>query len=78
MGTLLTDAILTKGELAKFLKLSERSIDRFAKDGKIPKPFYLGKSPRWDSSAIKKCFLDGFPGAGAPREIRPMSPATAN
>jgi predicted DNA-binding transcriptional regulator AlpA len=61
------DDFLTKTELARRLKLSERSVDRHCKAGKIPAPSYVGTRPRWLCATIDQWFRAGLPGGGAPR-----------
>lgn len=45
--------LLTKTELAKHLRCSERQVDKLTADGKIPSPILLGNSRRWPRSAIE-------------------------
>jgi predicted DNA-binding transcriptional regulator AlpA len=51
------DSYLTKGEVAQFLKLSTRSIDRLdandADDRTFPRPVRLLGQKRWLKSAIE-------------------------
>lgn len=44
--------LLTKTELAKHLRCSERQIDKLTADGRIPLPIMLGNCRRWPRSLI--------------------------
>jgi len=56
------DPLLTKAEVAHLLKVSEKTVSRWSKDGKIlPKPIYLtpemqegGRRPRWVPQEVWK------------------------
>lgn len=52
---------MTKAELAQFLQLSKRSIDRMTAAGELPKPRYVGAQrtrPRWDRDEIRQWWSD--------------------
>jgi hypothetical protein len=61
------EGFLTKADLAGRLKLSERSIDRLCRAGKVPAPSYAGTRPRWLRATIDEWFRAGLPGGGGPR-----------
>jgi len=44
---------LRKSQLARRYSVHERTIDRMADDGRIPKPIYRGKFPLWDESKLE-------------------------
>lgn len=44
--------LLTRAELAQYLKVSVRQIDKLRKDKAFPKPVMLGGSPRWRKHLI--------------------------
>lgn len=44
--------LLTKADLAKHLRCSERQVDKLTADGKIPRPIILGDSRRWPRASI--------------------------
>ena len=52
--------LLTKKEVAKMTKKGASTIDRYVKEGKIPKPVYLGGEPRWRKTDILK-FIKNLP-----------------
>ncbi len=52
--------LLTKKEAAKVAKIAESTLDKYVKEGKFPKPVYLGSYPRWRKSDILK-FIDNLP-----------------
>ena len=45
--------LLTKSELAKHLRCSERQIDKLTAAGRIPAPVIVGKSRRWSRAEIQ-------------------------
>jgi len=50
-----TDHCLSKSELARFLGISTRSLDRINAEGWLPAPdFVLGRSPRWSPWTVRK------------------------
>ena len=52
-ATLIPDQLKRKADLAKRFQCSTRQIELMAKDGRLPRPFYLGdSSPRWRQSDI--------------------------
>ena len=54
MSTEIEDQIYTKKELAAFLRLSQRSVDRAIEQGVLPKGFKIGGgSVRWRKSVIE-------------------------
>ncbi len=45
--------MMTKTEVAEFLRVSTKTVERGVKAGIFPEPIYLGpRSPRWDQDAI--------------------------
>ncbi|MEP3480787.1 MAG: helix-turn-helix domain-containing protein [Fuerstiella sp.] len=44
---------LSKNDLARELRTSERNIDRLVKSGELPKPFKLGGQVRWLRASIE-------------------------
>lgn len=50
MATATQDApeLMTKKQVAEFLQCSERQVELLTKNGRLPRPIYLGQSsPRW-------------------------------
>ena len=47
---------LTADDVAEILQCSTKSLRRWCRKGKFPKPFYVGKFPRW-----RKPVSDEFP-----------------
>ena len=45
---------LRKSQVAQRYQVHERSVDRMAKDGRIPKPIHRGKFPLWDESELEE------------------------
>jgi predicted DNA-binding transcriptional regulator AlpA len=45
---------LRKSQVAQRYQVHERSIDRMAEDGRIPKPIHRGKFPLWDESKLEE------------------------
>jgi predicted DNA-binding transcriptional regulator AlpA len=43
---------LRKQMLATRYGVNVRTVERMVKDGRIPKPIYLGKFPLWDSDLL--------------------------
>lgn len=52
------EKILTKRELAEWLRLSVRSIDRKVANRELPPPDRLAGVPRWRESVIKEWLAD--------------------
>lgn len=50
---------LTRAELAKRLKITERSIDRAIRDGKV-KPTRFGRAVRFAPDEVKRVEREGF------------------
>ena len=46
------DPLLTREELAEYLKVSPRQVDKIR--GKLPSPIYVGRLPRWPMSKIQE------------------------
>jgi predicted DNA-binding transcriptional regulator AlpA len=44
---------LRKSQVAARYQIHERSVDRWAKDGRIPKPIHRGKFPLWSESQLE-------------------------
>lgn len=44
--------LLTKAELARHLRCSERQVDKLTADGQIPRPIMLGSVRRWPRALI--------------------------
>lgn len=57
----LPPGLLTKRDVAHFLRVSIRKIERLKKDMKIPSPSYIGRSPRWRAEVIQQWFDNGCP-----------------
>jgi len=45
---------LRKASVAERYDITERSVDRWADDGRLPKPVYRGKFPLWDEDELTK------------------------
>ena len=44
---------MSKAEVATLFRVSTKTVERSCKEGRLPKPFYLGpRSPRWKKSEI--------------------------
>ena len=43
---------LTKTDLARHLRISERQVDYLTESGDLPPPFLVGKSRRWSRRSI--------------------------
>jgi len=52
------EKILTKKELAEWLRLSVRSIDRKVANRELPPPDRVAGVPRWRESVIEKWLAD--------------------
>jgi predicted DNA-binding transcriptional regulator AlpA len=65
MSILLDAGWATKCEVAEFLRLSTRSVDRLVQQGRLPAPSYFGTRPRWNSQSIREWAAAGR--CGAPR-----------
>lgn len=49
------DRLLTREQLAEFLQISIRQVDRLRSDGRLPSPFYVSESrPRWSRRQIQE------------------------
>jgi predicted DNA-binding transcriptional regulator AlpA len=46
---------LRKKNVAKRYQLSERSVDRWSADGRLPPPTFFGRVPLWDESELDAC-----------------------
>jgi predicted DNA-binding transcriptional regulator AlpA len=44
---------LRKSQVAARYQIHERSVDRWAEDGRIPKPIHRGKFPLWEESKLE-------------------------
>jgi predicted DNA-binding transcriptional regulator AlpA len=44
---------LRKAQVAARYQVHERSVDRMARDGRIPQPIYRGRFPLWDESKLE-------------------------
>ena len=47
--------LLRIGEVADWLSVSERSVQRMSEDGLLPRPVRLGGSIRWHEDEIAAC-----------------------
>jgi len=47
-----TDLLLGYQDIAKRLRLSERTVRRLVNTGRFPLPFYIGRTPRWTESVV--------------------------
>ena len=45
------DPLLTRDQLAEYLQVSPRQVDKIR--GKLPRPVYVGRLPRWPLSRVK-------------------------
>jgi predicted DNA-binding transcriptional regulator AlpA len=45
---------LRKSQVAKRYSVHERTIDRMADDGRIPRPIHRGKFPLWDETLLEE------------------------
>jgi hypothetical protein len=43
---------LRKADLAGRYNVTERTVDRWALDGRLPRPIYRGKIPLWSEEAV--------------------------
>jgi predicted DNA-binding transcriptional regulator AlpA len=50
----MTKQFLRKAQVAKRYQVHERSVDRMARDGRIPKPIHRGKFPLWDEALLEE------------------------
>ncbi len=48
--------LLTASEVARVLRISERSVWRLCADGKLPSPLHVGGAARWKKSDIEEWF----------------------
>lgn len=53
--------LITLEELAGILHLSPRTLQRKLSAGELPKPIRIGRSIRWQVTAIRKWIQDGCP-----------------
>ena len=47
-----TTLLITKAELAKHFRCSERQVDKLTAEGRIPTPIMLGNTRRWSRAVI--------------------------
>jgi predicted DNA-binding transcriptional regulator AlpA len=45
---------LRKAQVAQRYQVHERTVDRMADDGRIPKPIHRGKFPLWDEAQLEE------------------------
>jgi predicted DNA-binding transcriptional regulator AlpA len=45
---------LRKSQVAQRYQVHERTIDRMADDGRIPKPIHRGKFPLWEEAKLEE------------------------
>jgi predicted DNA-binding transcriptional regulator AlpA len=45
---------LRKSQVSKRYNVHDRTTDRMAADGRIPKPIYRGKFPLWDETQLEE------------------------
>ena len=45
---------LRKSSVAERYDITERLVDRWADDGRLPKPVYRGQLPLWDADELDK------------------------
>lgn len=55
------DELLTVGEVAKRLRIGQRTVYRWADRGRIPRPLKLGALVRWRQSEIEEWIAAGCP-----------------
>ena len=55
------DTLITADDLAKMLKLSERTLWRLLSGGKIPEPVRIGGSTRWRLAEVQEWIAQGCP-----------------
>ena len=49
----LTHELMTKKQVAEFLRCSQRQVELLTQKGRLPKPVYLGESsPRWKQAEL--------------------------
>ena len=53
--------LLTSKDVAAILKCSTKSLRRYCRKGLFPKPFYIGKFPRWRKSVVDNCLSRNQP-----------------
>jgi excisionase family DNA binding protein len=56
-----TALLIDAREVASQLGLSERSVWRFARTGRIPRPMVLGRARRWRSEEVRAWIDAGCP-----------------
>jgi predicted DNA-binding transcriptional regulator AlpA len=54
---------LRKKQLAERYQTSTRTIDRWARAGRLPKPIYLNEFPLWDEDQVEACERAAMRGA---------------
>jgi len=47
-----TQVLLGYPDVAKRLRLSERTVRRLVNQGSFPPPFFLGRTPRWTETLV--------------------------
>ena len=53
--------LLTKSDIAELLSIDPRSVERWAKSGRIPRPLKLGRLARWRRDDVMRAVGDGWP-----------------
>jgi excisionase family DNA binding protein len=47
------ESLWTPRDLASYLKVSVRMVQRMASAGQLPKPVYVGRLPRWNAAVVQ-------------------------
>jgi excisionase family DNA binding protein len=56
--------LISAGELAKLIQVSERTLWRLYSAGRLPKPVRLGRSTRWRLAEVRQWIDSGCPATG--------------
>lgn len=51
--------LLTKTDVAELLQVSPRTVENLVNSGRLPKPVYVGRLPRWRPELIHEAFANG-------------------
>lgn len=54
--------VLTADDVAGILQCSTKSLRRYCRKGQFPKPFYIGKFPRWRKAIVDNYLSTNQPG----------------
>lgn len=69
----MNSGLLTVGEVAELLRVSERAIWKWSASGQIPRPAKIGRAARWRASDLSAfvangCRMDGCTSETAARQ----------